>query len=168
MSDNKRKKNIASSLLEKGSLFVYLNPRDNDNVFVPPWFKYQDMLVLQFGHNMPIPIDDLELTDECIIGTLSFSRTPFRCEVPWSAVFALVDDTSRGMVWEEQVPESIKQERLDFASSTSLIPVKPVSTQLTVPRQEPIYERYGKQSDASSTPVHRKKTKIPPYLRVVK
>jgi hypothetical protein len=42
--------------------------------------------VFEYGLNLPIPINDLELTDSGISATLSFSRTPHHTFVPWEAV----------------------------------------------------------------------------------
>jgi hypothetical protein len=67
-------------------------------------------LVLQVGLDMPIPIPDLRVDEAGIFGTLSFSRTPFACNVPWNAVFALVGDEGRGMVWPESMPAEIVAE----------------------------------------------------------
>jgi hypothetical protein len=103
------KRDVANQLLRKGSLFIHLDPRVND-VIVPPWLRHQAQLVLQVGLDMPIPIPDLRVDENGIFGTLSFSRTPFACNVPWSAVFALVGDEGRGMVWPESMPAEIVAE----------------------------------------------------------
>jgi hypothetical protein len=103
------KRDVAKMLLRKGSLFVHLDPRASD-VFVPPWLRHQAQLVLQVGFDMPIPIPDLRVDDEGVFGTLSFSRNPFTCAVPWHAVFALVGDEGRGMVWPESMPPEIAAE----------------------------------------------------------
>jgi hypothetical protein len=103
------KRDVAKMLLRKGSLFVHLDPRASD-VFVPPWLRHQAQLVLQVGFDMPIPIPDLRVDEDGVFGTLSFSRNPFTCAVPWHAVFALVGDEGRGMVWPESMPPEIAAE----------------------------------------------------------
>jgi len=103
------KRDVANMLLRKGSLFIHLDPRVTD-VVVPPWLRHQAQLVLQVGYDMPIPIPDLRVDGDGVMGTLSFSRTPFSCVVPWSAVFALVGDEGRGMVWPESMPAEIVAE----------------------------------------------------------
>jgi hypothetical protein len=103
------KRDVANQLLRKGSLFIHLDPRVSD-VVVPPWLRHQAQLVLQVGLDMPIPIPDLRVDEHGIFGTLSFSRTPFACNVPWSAIFALVGDEGRGMVWPESMPAEIVAE----------------------------------------------------------
>jgi hypothetical protein len=103
------KRDVANQLLRKGSLFIHLDPRVAD-VVVPPWHRHQAQLVLQVGLDMPIPIPDLRVDEDGIFGTLSFSRTPFACNVPWNAIFALVGDEGRGMVWPESMPAEIVAE----------------------------------------------------------
>lgn len=100
------KKDVALALLERSTVFIHLDPR-LDTVRVPPRFKRQPQLVLQIGFNMPIPIPDLDLNDDGVTCTLSFSATPHFCSVPWPAVFALVGDDGRGMVWPEDVPREV-------------------------------------------------------------
>jgi stringent starvation protein B len=103
------KREVATALLGKGSLFVHLDPRAV-GVEVPDWLKQQPQLVLQVGLQMLIPIPDLRVDADGVFGTLSFSRHPFACYVPWDAVFALVGDDGRGMVWPESMPAEIAAE----------------------------------------------------------
>jgi hypothetical protein len=103
------KREVAHALLAQGAAFVHLDPRGVD-VVVPDWLKRQPQLVLQIGLNMPVPIRDLRVDDTGVFGTLSFNRAPFTCMVPWHAVFALVGDDGRGMVWPDSMPPEIAQE----------------------------------------------------------
>ena len=100
------KKDVALALLESSTVYVHLDPRA-DGVSVPPWFKKQPQLVLQIGLNMPVPIPDLSLDGEGVSCTLSFNRTPQFCNVPWKAVYALVGEDGRGMVWPDDVPPEV-------------------------------------------------------------
>jgi stringent starvation protein B len=103
------KKEVALALLERSNdrgIFVHLDPRQAA-VVVPPWFKKQPQLVLQIGLNMPVPIPDLRLDDDGMSCTLSFNRSPFFCAVPWAAVFAMVGEDGRGMVWPDDVPVEV-------------------------------------------------------------
>jgi len=103
------KKDVARALLLRGSVFVHLDPRSH-GVSVPKRFGAEPQLVLQIGLDLPIPIPDLRVDQEGVLATLSFSRTPFTCIVPWSAVFALVGEDGKGMVWPESVPPEIESE----------------------------------------------------------
>ena len=100
------KKEVALALLERSNVDIYLDPRAK-GVVVPPQFKKEPRLILKIGLNMPVPIPDLRLDDESMSCTLSFSRTPFYCVVPWPSVFAMVGDDGRGMVWPDDVPQEL-------------------------------------------------------------
>jgi stringent starvation protein B len=100
------KKEVALALLERSNVDVYLDPRSK-GVVVPPQFRKEPRLILKIGLNMPVPIPDLRLDDESMSCTLSFSRSPFFCVVPWESVFAMVGDDGRGMVWPDDVPQEL-------------------------------------------------------------
>ena len=100
------KKDVALTLLESSTVFMHLDPR-LEQVRVPPWFKRQPQLVLQVGLNMPVPIPDLNLDEIGVSCTLSFNRSPFFCYVPWKAIYALVGEDGRGMVWPEDIPPEV-------------------------------------------------------------
>jgi stringent starvation protein B len=100
------KKDVALALLENSTVFVHLDPR-KEKVSVPAWFRKQPQLVLQIGLNMPVPIPDLNLDDEGLSCTLSFNRSPHFCKVPWQAIYALVGENGRGMVWPDDVPAEV-------------------------------------------------------------
>jgi stringent starvation protein B len=100
------KKEVALALLERASVFVHLDPRV-EGVAVPPWFKRQFQLVLQIGLNMAVPIPDLDVDDTGIRCTLSFNRSPFLCMLPWKAVYAMVGDDGRAMVWPDDIPPEV-------------------------------------------------------------
>lgn len=100
------KKEVALALLQRSTVFIHLDPR-KEEARVPPWFKKQPQLVLQIGLNMAVPIRDLEVDDEAISCTLSFNRTPHFCLLPWTAIYALVGEDGRGMVWPDDVPPEV-------------------------------------------------------------
>jgi hypothetical protein len=106
---------VAEALLDEGSLFVHFDPR-LPGVVAPARFKSQPQLVFQFGRGLTVPIPDLLVDDEGISGTLSFQRTPHACFVPWDAVFALVGDDGRGMVFPDAMPGEIRAE-IDLEAS---------------------------------------------------
>jgi len=86
---------------------------------VPPWFKGQPQLVLQIGLNMPVPIPDLRLDEDGMSCTLSFNRSPFHCVIPWGAVFAMVGDDGRGMVWPDDLPPEVARQAAAAARRTA-------------------------------------------------
>lgn len=101
------KKDFALGLLERTSIFVHLDPR-RAGVAVPAHFTRQPQLVLQIGLNMPVPIPDLDVSDDGIHCTLSFKGRPHYCVVPWPSVYALIGEPGcGGMVWPEDVPPEV-------------------------------------------------------------
>jgi hypothetical protein len=103
------KKDVARALLLRGSLFVHLDPR-RPGVLVPSRLRSQAQVVLQVGLDMPVPIPDLRVDEAGLFGTLSFKGVPFACFVPWGAVFALVGEDAKGMVWNTDMPVEIAAE----------------------------------------------------------
>lgn len=100
------KKDVVLALLQGPSVFVHLDPRKK-GVVVPANFRKQPQLVLQVGLNMAVQIPDLRVDDDGVSCTLSFSRSPFWCSLPWSAIYALVSEDGPGMVWPEDVPPEV-------------------------------------------------------------
>jgi stringent starvation protein B len=103
------KRDVARALILRGSVFVHLDPR-KPGVVVPARLRSQPQVVLQIGLDMPVPIPDLKIEEQGVYGTLSFKGVPFTCSVPWDAVFALVGDDAKGMVWAQDMPTEIAQE----------------------------------------------------------
>ena len=103
------KREVARMLLVKGSVFVHIDPRIQ-GVIVPDWLRKQPQLVLQVGLDLPVPIPDLAIDEDGVYATLSFNRSAFSCRMPWEAVFALVGDDGKGMVWPESFPVEIAHE----------------------------------------------------------
>lgn len=103
------KRHIFSALLKKSSVFVHLNGR-SVGTGIPAFLRLQDQVVLQFGLDMPVPIPDLNWDDYCVSGTLSFKGVPYFCEVPWTDVYALVGEDTKGMVFQEDMPQSVRDE----------------------------------------------------------
>jgi hypothetical protein len=74
---------------------------------VPAHLRGEAHLVLQYGHDLPISIPDLEIDDYGVRATLSFARTPQLTVVPWSAVYVVACDDGRGVLYQEDVPEDV-------------------------------------------------------------
>jgi stringent starvation protein B len=108
------KKDVILALLERTSVFIHLDPR-HPEVRVPPWFKNQPQLVLQVGLNLAVRIPDLDVGDDAVSCTLSFNRSPFFCYVPWTAVFGLVGEDGKGMLWPKDIPPEVAAQQADRA-----------------------------------------------------
>ncbi|MBX3190802.1 MAG: hypothetical protein KF819_27640 [Labilithrix sp.] len=127
------KKEVALALLERSNVDVYLDPRAK-GVVVPPQFRKEPRLILKIGLNMPVPIPDLRLDDESMSCTLSFSRTPFFCVVPWPSVFAMVGEDGRGMVWPDDVPQELAVKVVDEKKGPAKAPPDRESAPVAAPR----------------------------------
>jgi stringent starvation protein B len=101
---------ILQVLLNRGSVFVHFDPRKPGSL-IPLHLRDKYQVVLQIGLNMPVPIPDLSYSDDHIVGTLSFKGNPFKVRVPMSAVFALVGEDAKGMVWNADMPAEVKAEQ---------------------------------------------------------
>ena len=52
--------------------------------------KEGENTIFEYGLGLPVPIDDLAITDDGIRATLSFSRRPHPTFVPWAAVVGIL------------------------------------------------------------------------------
>lgn len=98
-----RKKDVLLELLGRAQAFVILDGRAS-GVALPEWLRADPGVVLQLAYDMPIPIPDLQITDEGISATLSFQRTPFHVRVPWHAVYAIGDGEEPAALFVESLP----------------------------------------------------------------
>ena len=115
---------------QERSVFVYLDPRRLD-VAVPVQFKKDPVLVLQIGLNLPVHIP-LSVEDDRFVATLSFSRSSFKCEVPWPVVFAIVGESdNQGRVFESDVPAEIRAVQLKGFGNDDGVVVAPISRATT-------------------------------------
>jgi stringent starvation protein B len=101
------KRRTLEALLTRGPVLVHVDARRGE-VAVPARFRADPSLVLRFGYSLSPAIVDLVVDDEAISGTLTFAGQPFRCILPWTAVYAaMVEGEQRGTVWPEDVPEDV-------------------------------------------------------------
>jgi stringent starvation protein B len=112
------KKNTLEKLMRDGPVLVHLDPR-RVGVDVPAQHRGEPRLVLRFGYGLTPPIVDLVVEDSLLAGTLTFRGVPHRCVIPWTAVFAVVGDDGRGLVWGEDVPPEIAHEYTRDARATA-------------------------------------------------
>lgn len=104
MQDCAAKRAIVTEFLRQGELVrVFVNPQLR-GVRLPEHL-YQQGAILQIGHNLPIPILDLSVTEDGFTATLSFNRKPYLCVIPWKAVFAVsCTGSERGVLWPQDIP----------------------------------------------------------------
>ena len=105
-SERPSKQQAFLALLREGWTSLHLDAR-RPGVVVPPQLHGEPHLVLQYGHDLPIPIPDLEVDEYGVRATLSFSRAAHRTVVPWSAVYVVACDDGRGVLYSEDVPPDV-------------------------------------------------------------
>ena len=188
------KKEVLLELLEKSNVLVHLDAR-RDDVVVPKNLKTNPQLILQIALRGDVPARDLDVGDEGVKCTLSFQRVPFFCELPYPAIFAMVAEDGRAMVWPEDVPDVVARAAEDEARKLGMIkPVpspkedaKPAATPNVLQSKKPVSPRAAEDKpkaeqkrapkankpapvkpQAAETPPARPKRELPPYLRVIK
>jgi stringent starvation protein B len=105
-SERPSKQQAFLALLKEGWTSLHLDAR-RAGVLVPDSFRTEAHLILQYGHDLPIPIPDLEVDEGGVRATLSFSRTAHVTFVPWAAVYAVTGDDGRGVLFAEDVPSDV-------------------------------------------------------------
>ena len=128
---NKKKYDFLLYLLETGDAMVCLDARLPD-VDVPKNQKSNSSLNLVFNLNFRQPI---EINQDAISATLAFSGRPYKCLLPFEAVWAIYDpNMQNGQVWEESIPadmnlaDQIVSEMVDNPASKSEKKLKSLKT----------------------------------------
>lgn len=102
------KRDMLLSFLDRGVAMIHLDARFS-GVSVPAQFAQDPHLRLNLSYRYHIP--DLEIGGERVQATLSFGGRPFRCVVPWEAIFAVTSSvTGEGQVWPEDMPAEVAQQ----------------------------------------------------------
>jgi stringent starvation protein B len=152
------KKDVARGLLLRGTIYLHVDPRV-EHVIVPRWLGKQPQLVLQIGLDLAIP--DLRVDADGVSGTLSFNRSPFRCVIPWDAIFGISDEQGRGMVWPESVPTELRRRVVDEPEVTESMEADALSP-------DGLSADEASEAMAAGDEGVAPRRKLPPYLRVVK
>jgi len=151
---NKKKYDFLLYLLETGDAMVCLDARLPD-VDVPKNQKSNSSLNLVFNLNFRQPI---EINQDAISATLAFSGRPYKCLLPFEAVWAIYDpNMQNGQVWEESIPADI-----NLADQI-------VSEMVDNPAPKPEKKLKSLKTNDKPTPESRPKTpRDRSHLRVIK
>lgn len=101
------KRDALIRLMDVGVAMVHLDAR-KPGVMVPAQYAKEHHLRLNFA--WAYKIRDLDTSGpEKLIGSLSFAGRNFRCELPWSAIFAITSDARREMseMWLAELPDEL-------------------------------------------------------------
>ena len=101
------KKDALLACLETGVTMVHLDAR-RPGVVVPPQHAHDPHLRLNLSYRYGI--HDFDVSDQRIQATLSFGGRPFRCILPWTAIFGITSSvTHDGQVWPEDIPADVAE-----------------------------------------------------------
>ena len=104
-SENKNKYDFLTQLLSEGDAMVCLDAR-LPNVDVPASHKDNPALSLVFNLNFKRPFDVLE---DGIYATLAFGGRPYKCVIPFEAVWSIHEpESKKWQVWEENFPKDLE------------------------------------------------------------
>ena len=95
-----------AGLLASGHVRVHLDPR-RPGVVLPAEQLTEKYLALDYGRNLSIPTDDVEVDGWGVRATLSFGRKLTLTFVPWSCVYAITDQSGVGTVWQADLPDEL-------------------------------------------------------------
>jgi len=105
-SENKNKYDFLIQLLSEGDAMVCLDAR-LPNVDVPVSHKGNAALSLVFNLNFKRPFD---VQEDGIYATLAFGGRPYKCVIPFEAVWSIHEpESKKGQVWEESFPKDLEQ-----------------------------------------------------------
>jgi|WetSurMetagenome_2_1015567.scaffolds.fasta_scaffold00973_30 hypothetical protein len=92
MTDNNNKSEMQVALMEhllcNNGVRILVSPSAH-GVVLPAHLMDEERVCLEYDLDAVVPIDDIEVTDEGIRATLSFSRAPFATFIPWAAVLGM-------------------------------------------------------------------------------
>lgn|GEM_PF-562039 len=93
-------------LIEMGMVMVTLDARTH-GVRVPTRFKNDLQLHLNFSHRFGI--DDFQYDERGVQASLSFQGQPFRCVIPWSAVYMMRSHVDQAVaIFPEDLPNEMQ------------------------------------------------------------
>ena len=104
-SENKNKYDFLTQMLSEGDAMVCLDAR-LPNVDVPVSHKGNPALSLVFSLNFKRPFD---VQEDGIYATLAFGGRPYKCVIPFEAVWSIHEpESKKGQVWEENFPKDLE------------------------------------------------------------
>ena len=124
---NKKKYDFLLYLLEEDDAMVCLDSR-HPEVDVPATHKNNSSLNLVVNLNFRRTI---EITEEGIFATLAFNGRPYKCTLPFDAVWAISDPNMKnGQVWEESIPKdmNLPEQVMETPPEKPLAKLKPVKS----------------------------------------
>lgn len=130
-----QKRKLFEQLLGEGIAALHLDPRVA-GVYLPSYLTDQPVLVLNYSYRYGV--GDFRFDDKAVEATLSFSKQPYFCIVPWSAVFAVTTDSrTQGSVWQEDLPPELGQREMAGGPPLEDAPARPKPSLATARKLRP-------------------------------
>lgn len=93
-NNNIRKYNFFNEIYNKQyCVFVHFNGNYFNNKI--PNYLHKEVIVFQYGKNLPTPITEFNVTYGGIYATLSFNRTLCKTFVDWRSVYGIADENQK-------------------------------------------------------------------------
>lgn len=127
--DGRTKREHLAELLDHGKVQIRLDPR-RPGVVVPE--RFVDDPVLALNLSWRFPQTNMVLNDRGVAATLRFGGVPFRCQIPWNALWAVATPDSELLkIWLVDLPPEFggPSERKDGGQ---VLPVEPGRPKLSV------------------------------------
>jgi len=104
---SQKKMSFFKKSLDSGIATLYLDPRVF-GVSVPKGISIGPVLVLNYSYKYGIA--DFSFDDFGVVASLTFSGSPFRCVVPWKAVFGIGNQGEGTFLqFQDPPPETVQQ-----------------------------------------------------------
>lgn len=116
-----KKQAIHAGLATSFKTGLMIDTRHPD-VSVPERFGGMHNLVLEIGLALPIPIPDLQVTDQSVSCTLSFGSEKYHCVIPLSAVYMVTYGDQRLLWLLDAPPEMVRVTPPDGATGAESEP----------------------------------------------
>jgi len=106
-ADAAKAKKLKEFFQKHGRIYIVVDAT-SDEVIVPSFLKGDPALRLVLNTRMPQPI---HIRDDALESDFSFSGQVYTCRIPMERIWAAYlpeGDMEHGIVWEENVPETIR------------------------------------------------------------
>ena len=136
----------------------------SDEVIVPNFLKGDPALRLVLNLRMPQPI---HIRDDALESDFSFSGQVYTCRIPMDRIWATYlpeGDMEHGIVWEEDVPETIRAVVNAVRNLQEDEPKDGSPKEIAEAEEQPVAAEQDSDQPESDKPVERKVR----HLRVVK
>lgn len=109
MKQHQSKLETLRAFLDKEEVtMLHLDPR-REGVVVPERFTSQNELRLNLSYYFPHA--DMQMSEESVEATLTFGGAPFRCRVPFDAIYALsLPKSGAAAIFTESLPPELYNE----------------------------------------------------------